>query len=169
MAFEEHFSGTSLDATNWFYRTGDAWGGTNRAENVWVEADADGNSNLHIDFKYEDINNDGTSEYTGGGIISRKNFVYGYYEVRAKLYGATKGLHQSFWTMGTSNSSDVNNGLMPAKNQVLEMDGFEVDSTSSGTLSTNSHYYIPTHVSNGSANHSIYTTNWFVMGYENGI
>lgn len=166
LLFEDHFSGTSLNTNNWVCRTGDVFGGINRQENVWVGSDSDSNTNLHMDFKYEDFNNDGTAEYTGGGVISRKNFGYGYYEVRAKLYGASKGLHQSFWTMGTSNSVDVNSGLAPANNQVLEIDGFEVDSATPNTIGTNSHYYIPSHVSNGSANHSIDTTNWFVMGYE---
>ena len=40
-------------------------------------------------------------QYTGGGIISRERFHYGYYEARAKMFGGA-GWHESIWAMAVT-------------------------------------------------------------------
>ncbi|WJH33567.1 discoidin domain-containing protein [Paenibacillus sp. CC-CFT747] len=162
LLYEDHFQGNALNENDWSYRTDSRFGGYNLAQNVRVAPDVDGNSNLYIDFKYEDYNHDGKMDYTGGGVISRHNFGYGYYEIRTKLYGGSKGLHQSFWTMGTNNGNDI----MPVNNTVLEIDGFEVDSGTPGHIGSNTHYYIPNPNPLGGPSVDVDTTQWFTMGYE---
>jgi len=158
LLFADEFAGEKLDTDVWDYRTGlrQPHGGWNLPENVRVGVDADGNTCLFIDFKYEDFNRDGKMEYTGGGVISKPLFGYGYYEVRAKLYGESKGLHSSFWSMGADGN----------RNQVLEIDGFEVDSVNPDLLLLNGHWYVPSHERAFGLEYRQDTTEWFVMGYE---
>lgn len=91
LSFYEDFDGEQLNTSEWNYRIGTALGGRNIPKNVRVQ-----DSKLFLDFKYEDYDNDGTSEYTCGGIFTKRSFGYGYYEIKAKLYKDSPGLHQSF-------------------------------------------------------------------------
>ncbi len=167
LLYEDHFNGSSINYSDWFERTGIRLGGVNLPQNVRVS-----NSILKIDYKYEDFDNNGSNEYTCGGIISKHNFGYGYYEVKARLYQDTLGLHQSFWNMGSNyNMFDAYTDLveqdkMPYYNQVLEIDGFEVDSKKPNEINVNNHIYSP--VRQFSAKSSIYrnTADWFTMGFE---
>ena len=139
LLFEDEFNGDRLNEEDWCYRlrprTTDITG-LNRKENVRL---ADGK--LHIDFRLEDASE---KVYSGGGVISRKLFHYGYYEVRCKLFGASPGLHSSFWLMGLQ--SDVwesmtgeTNLEWPRENQLIEIDGYEIDSRHPGEISTGYH------------------------------
>lgn len=175
LVYQDDFSGTSVDESNWFYRenrdpTKTYAGGFSRKSNVSVSG-----GTLKVAFRKEDVDGNGTSnEYTGGGLISKHNFGYGYYETRAKLLGGINGFHQSFWSMGlpygdpTSPGYDalVNAGVMPYYGRTIEIDGFEQDSNTSWQVKTNGHDYWPTHTQTGSNSHSVDSTNWFVMGYE---
>lgn len=105
-------------------------------------------------------------KYKAGGVISTHTFGYGYYQIYGKLYDGSAGFHQSFWTMGTNNTTLVANDQLPAFNQVLEIDGFEQDSKD-GELGSNHHTYNPSNQS------SIAQTTipnpggtWFTMGFE---
>ncbi|HHT25856.1 MAG TPA: family 16 glycosylhydrolase [Firmicutes bacterium] len=167
LTYEDHFTGDGLNTNDWFYRTGTKWDSYNLPSNVRVGPDAAGNSNLYIDFKQADYNMDGKLDYSAGGIISRNPFGYGYYEVRAKLYGATPGLHQSFWTMGSFSGEDVQSGQAPRLGALLEIDGFEVDSENSSRLNVTIHRHFPEAYSYpGRARFEIDTTNWFTWGFE---
>ncbi len=119
LLFEENFSGDTLDATRWRPRTDrrqNAYlNGLNRAENISV---SDGF--LRIVARTEQI--DGKTEYTGGGVISRNQFGYGYYESRSRPFMDGKGVHSAFWQAG---------GAMP-NNSIFEIDGYEIDSTHLG-------------------------------------
>jgi beta-glucanase (GH16 family) len=167
LTYEDHFAGNALNTDDWFYRTGTKWDSYNLPNNVRVGPDAAGNSNLYIDFKQADYNMDGKLEYSAGGVISRNPFGYGYYEVRAKLYGATPGLHQSFWTMGSFSGEDVQSGQAPRLGALLEIDGFEVDSENSSRLNVATHRHFPENSSYpGKARFEVDTTNWFTWGFE---
>ena len=137
-AYADEFDGTALNTGDWYYRiTGQYSGGYNRAENV-----STANGALRLRYGYEDVTGDGQPERTGGGIMSRSNFGYGYYQVCAKLFTATSGLHTAFWSMGVRHdisgaggdpriNQDIDAGLQPENNQLYEIDGFEHDSPDS--------------------------------------
>lgn len=162
LSFYEDFDGEQLNISEWNYRIGTALGGRNIPKNVRVQ-----DSKLFLDFKYEDYDNDGTSEYTCGGIFTKRSFGYGYYEIKAKLYKDSPGLHQSFWSSGTSSVFDVIKDAAPASNLTTEIDGFEVDSYRTSSVY---HGVIDWTAGNNSVYHGdgsdIDTSQWFTCGYE---
>ena len=115
LLFEDNFAGTNLNESDWNYRLGPRTGtginGLNLKENVFVADSA-----LHIVAKQETIN--GKLENTGGGIISKHQFGYGYYETLSKPFMAGKGVHSAFWQAGGSASN----------NRIFEIDSYEIDS-----------------------------------------
>ena len=125
LLFADEFDGTALNEAHWGYRVGerkgDYFNGLNLKENVSV---SDGH--LRIASKVETIK--GKTEYTGGGIISKAQFGYGYYECLSKPFMAGKGVHTSFWQRG---------GSVP-NNNIFEIDSYEIDSTQ--YLATNNLY-----------------------------
>ncbi len=121
LMFEDNFEGSQLNEAAWFYREGPRTSGTwinglSRKENVLLK-----DGNLVIRCKVEEIN--GKTENTGGGVISRGNFGYGYYETRSKPFMAGKGVHSAFWQAGSyrDNKWDGNNSI-------FEIDSYEIDS-----------------------------------------
>lgn len=175
LSFYEEFDGDELNRNEWNYRTGytSNTGGVSLPRNVRVQ-----DSKLYLDFKREDYNNDGIVDYTGGGIISKRHFGYGYYEVRAKLYGETPGLHQSFWTAGYEHPGDIEEEIAPASNIGIEIDGFEVDSMyansdhpNGGNVAHGGHDWTKgliegDHISFTGNRTRLDTTQWFTCGYE---
>ena len=116
LLYEDHFVGNTLNERDWQYRTGRRTGmgymdGLNLKENVFVKDSA-----LHIAVKHEMIN--GKWENTGGGIISKHNFGYGYYETLSKPFMEGHGVHTSFWQRGGANPN----------NNIFEIDSYEIDS-----------------------------------------
>lgn len=115
LLFEDNFVGTNLNESDWNYRLGPRTGtginGLNLKENVYVADSA-----LHIVAKQETIN--GKLENTGGGIISKHQFGYGYYETLSKPFMEGKGVHSAFWQAGGSASN----------NRIFEIDSYEIDS-----------------------------------------
>jgi hypothetical protein len=167
LTFEDDFSADTLNDAYWYYRTDTKWDGYNLPGNVRLGQDEAGRTNLYIDFKKQSLSNYGGAQWTGGGIISRHNMGYGYYEVSAKLYGDTPGFHQSFWSRGTGAIEDVVAGKTPQRNGVMEIDGFEVDSVTYDRVSSTVHQHFP--VVSQFPNRSHYTmdtTEWFTWGYE---
>lgn len=116
LLFEDNFDGDTLNTKNWYYRTDHRTGGGymdgwNRKENVRVK-----DGILYIDCRHEMLN--GKMENTGGGVITLKNFGYGYYECKSKPFMAGRGVHTSFWQTGGTNP------------RVFEIDSHEIDSKS---------------------------------------
>ncbi|MCF8214673.1 MAG: family 16 glycosylhydrolase, partial [Chitinophagaceae bacterium] len=116
LLYEDHFVGNTLNERDWQYRTGRRTGmgymdGLNLKENVFVKDSA-----LHIAVRHEMI--DGKWENTGGGIISKHNFGYGYYESLSKPFMEGHGVHTSFWQRGGANPN----------NNIFEIDSYEIDS-----------------------------------------
>ncbi len=133
--------GTGLDESEWFYREGDKAICTNQPENVTVD-----DGLLHIAFDeldepYGDI------VTSCGGVVSKRWFGYGYYEVRAKLWGE-QGFHSAFWTTGLSAYIPDVPGYTGPHNRINEIDGFEVDSHAPDKLAYHSHWFMPGHVGN---------------------
>lgn len=116
LLFEENFVGNKLNEDIWEFRTGRRTGmgymdGLNLKENVYVKDSA-----LHVAIKHELIN--GKWENTGGGVISKLNFGYGYYECLSKPFMEGHGVHTSFWQRGSSTPN----------NNIFEIDSYEIDS-----------------------------------------
>jgi beta-glucanase (GH16 family) len=117
LAWADEFNGTSLDLSQWDYRTDTKMWSHQAPENVSV---ADGK--LIITVKKE-----ANGKHTGGGVISKRQFEYGYYEARFKVPPGS-GWHTSFWAM-IYNAKDT----VPAKAQ--EIDFCEQDSVKTTTYS----------------------------------
>lgn len=102
LAFDDEFSGNTLDRSKWNYRYGEKLGGNNLSRNVTVS-----NGALHILLKKETsfietdtgyTNIPARSPYTCGGIISKGTFDTGYYECSVR-FPPDSGWHTSFWTI----------------------------------------------------------------------
>jgi hypothetical protein len=127
LLFSENFAGNTLNEANWRYRIDRRTGygymdGLNLKENVYVKDSA-----LHVVLKRERIN--GKLENTGGGVISKHNFGYGYYECLSKPFMAGHGVHSSFWQRGGANPN----------NNIFEIDSYEIDA---GTWVATNNLYV---------------------------
>lgn len=117
LLYEEAFKGDSLNTNDWRYREGFRGGGSmfnnslNRSQNVSVS-----NNELHIATYQEMV--DGKLCNTGGGVISRHQFGYGYFETLSKPFMGARGVHSSFWQAGGCRGN----------NNLFEIDGYEIDS-----------------------------------------
>lgn len=126
LLFNEEFKGDTLNTNDWIYREGRREGlgwvdGFNAKENVYVKDNA-----LHIICRREKLND--RWENTGGGIISKRDFGYGYYECLSKPFMAGHGVHTSFWQRGSLRNN----------NDIFEIDSYEIDSKQ--YLATNNLY-----------------------------
>jgi len=126
LLFDESFTADTLNTNRWYYReglrTGTGINGLNLKENVFVK-----DGMLHVVAKYEKIND--VYQNTGGGIITKDDFGYGYYECLSKPFMAGRGVHSAFWQRGS---------VTPNKT-VFEIDSYEIDSKS--YMATNNLYY----------------------------
>lgn len=117
LLYEESFDGIQLNANDWSYRLDRRQGGTfnalNRAENVYIK-----DGLLHISVRQDTI--DGVIENTGGGVISKQLFGFGYYETLSKPFMEGTGVHSAFWQAG---GADPN-----VENRIFEIDSYEIDS-----------------------------------------
>lgn len=111
-AWGDEFDGNALDASQWTYRTDSKMWSTQLPDNVSV---ADGK--LSIALKKQQNQKYG---YTGGGIITKRPFEYGYYEARFKVPPGS-GWHTSFWAMAYNDKNTA-----PQRTQ--EIDFCEQDS-----------------------------------------
>jgi hypothetical protein len=136
LAWSDEFNGPALDTTKWNYRTDTRFWSLQRAANVRVS-----NGSLYLDLKKETF---GTTSYTGGGVISKKLFRYGYYEARMKVPPGS-GWHSSFWMMKANR---------PATDTVsIELDAIENDSVTPLKYGVNTHRHLPTpHLTYGNKN-----------------
>ncbi len=134
LAWSDEFNGTALDTGKWNYRTDTRFWSLQRAANVRVA-----NGSLHLDLKKETF---GTTSYTGGGVISKSLFRYGYYEARMKVPPGS-GWHSSFWMMKANRPS--------TDTIAIELDAIENDSVTPLKYGVNTHRHLPTpHLTYGS-------------------
>ncbi len=90
LVFSDEFEGEKIDTRKWGFRLDSKLLSTQRPENISVK-----NGNLEIALRKESFRG---KPYTGGGVISRQKFVYGYYEARFQTPPA-EGWHTAFWAM----------------------------------------------------------------------
>jgi len=90
LSWSDEFNGNALNTDEWTCRIDSKMWSAQVPQNVSV---VDGK--LIIALKKEKV---GKQNHTGGGIISKRAFEYGYYEARFKV-PLGSGWHTSFWTM----------------------------------------------------------------------
>lgn len=152
LAWSDEFNGTAVDTSKWDYRTDTRYWSKQLAANV-----SESSGILNLNLKKETI---GTTNYTAGGVISKKLFRYGYYEARMK-FPPGRGWHSSFWMYKNNR---------PATDTVaIELDAIENDSINPLTYSVNVHRHLPTpHVTFGTK--AVYppslSANFHVIGCE---
>lgn len=91
LSWHDEFDGDAVNTDTWAYRLDSNWGSTQKQQNVSV-----GNGRLRIELKKDAEDKKG---YTGGGVISKKQFNFGFYEARF-IVPRTRGWHTSFWLTG---------------------------------------------------------------------
>jgi len=120
LVWSDEFDGTRLDTNKWFYRLDSNWSSTQQAQNVTVQ-----DGKLRIALRQERVYG---KNYTGGGIISKRNFGCGYYEARFKV-PATLGWHTSFWLSAyDENNPNKVGGIGLHEMDVCEQDSWKHDS-----------------------------------------
>jgi beta-glucanase (GH16 family) len=125
LAFSDDFNGDALDTNTWVYRTDSKALSTQLPANVSV---SDGL--LHLAVKKEDSKK---MHYTGAGIISIKEFTYGYYECRFKTPPG-KGWHTSFWTMKHNGKGDTGPKAADQEIDICEQDSVNHHDYSAGVI-----------------------------------
>lgn len=130
--FADEFDGSSVNESHWVYRLDRRGGeanfsgirGLNRKENVRV---SDGLLRVRVDQEVID----GKKENTGGGIITKKRFGYGYYECRYRpLMTGNGGVHTAFWQRGPAANvlaGQLLDPTTPRQNILFEIDSSEID------------------------------------------
>ncbi|HOY95234.1 MAG TPA: glycoside hydrolase family 16 protein [Catalimonadaceae bacterium] len=131
LRFSDEFNGTAVDTTKWQFRTDSKHWSTQLPLNNVVK-----DGLLQIQLKKETVRN---MAYTGGGLISKDTFGYGYYETRM-MTPKGAGWHSSFWLMGYDGSG----GTSPS-NTATEIDILENDSKITLGYRTNLHIWKGTH------------------------
>ena len=139
LVWQDEFDGDALNKAEWSIRTGVRFAADNTAGNVSV-----GGGLLHLAVRKE---KSGEADYTAGGVISKREFKYGYYEARYRVPRGA-GWHTSFWMMKNSGGSTGNR---------QEIDVCEQDSEELTSYGMNLHTHAPTHV--GQAGRRVKTPN----------
>ena len=139
LAWADEFNAGTLDTNKWDFRTDSKMWSTQKPENVSVR-----DGKLILTVKKE---NAGDKYYTGGGIISKSGFKYGYYESRFKVPPGA-GWHTSFWML----KHDGKGGTSPTAS-AQELDVCENDSVTLTNYGVNVHKWNPLpHISQGHKN-----------------
>ena len=126
LAWSDEFNGTALDMNNWDYRTDSKMWSTQQAQNVSV---SDGHLVLALKAEHAEH-----KAFTGGGVISKRRFEFGYFEARFKVPPGS-GWHTSFWTApyGDPKSKPI------AENDICEQDSVNLTSYSAGIIAWAEH------------------------------
>ena len=114
LVFEDTFDDGVIDTSKWKYRTDIRELSSQKAANV-----TESGGNAVITLKAE---TDRGKSYTGGGLITKQPFRYGFYETRVRI-NAGPGWHTAFWN---KYAADGTTAFDPAAK--TEIDGFEIDS-----------------------------------------
>jgi beta-glucanase (GH16 family) len=153
LAWSDEFNGSGLDTAKWHYRTDSKLWSTQLPADLSIAG-----GNLVLTLKKEDA---GGMHYTGGGIISKRTFQYGYYECRFRI-DAGDGWHSSFWLMKYDGARGTG-----TKTAELELDVVENDSIHPDSYGTTTHKWPPPHLALG--HEQITTTRlagYYVYGCE---
>lgn len=126
--WRDEFDGTKLDISKWAYRADNKHRSIQLPENVAVKE-----GSLVLDLKVLEEPFQGQMA-SGAGIVSKKQFRYGYYEVRAKLGDGIdqdkdgkidEGWHHAFWAMAASIDDQNKVSTTYPGIRRTEIDGYE--------------------------------------------
>jgi beta-glucanase (GH16 family) len=131
LVFEDGFDGTAVDTTRWNYRADISKNPSGTAAMSWQRPDnvSVGGGNMQIALVQSP---DPTkAPFSGGGLISKRKFRYGYYETRMKI-NQGGGWHSAFWMMDWDAVNQK-----PTPTRATEIDAFEIDSGSPKNMREN--------------------------------
>jgi beta-glucanase (GH16 family) len=121
LQWNDDFAGGVLDATKWSYRTDIKAKSAQLPANVSV----DSSGHMNIALRQQPF---GGQDFTGGGIVSKESFRYGYFQVKAKTT-TNPGWHSAFWMFAGDGATTYAPGAF------TEIDDFEIDSAAQGVIS----------------------------------
>ncbi len=135
LTWSDEFDAAALDTSKWDFRTDSKHWSTQKPENVEVSG-----GTLKLRVKKEEA---GDKHYTGGGVISKAAFRYGYHEARMKVPPGA-GWHTSFWMMlhNGKGGTDPNAACQ-------ELDVIENDSIHKNSYGVNVHKWKGEHIAFG--------------------
>lgn len=163
LAWQDEFNGDSLDQSKWDFRTDTKDWSVQLPRNISLR---DGNLWItvnKIDENGEDLNTTasalsktfygyvpegGPGTYTGGGVISKETFGYGYFEARMRIM-AGKGWHSSFLLMKHDGTGGTSTSVADLELDIIENDSIDPVSFSintqrwKGEHATHSHKGVP--------------------------
>ncbi len=114
LVWSDEFKTPAVDTNEWKFREGPGSHSYQQAQNVTIQQDG-----LHIAENQEEH---GKFQYTGGGVITKRTWRYGYFETLVKAGGS--GWHEAFWSTGTG-ADDKNNYTRDG--HTIEIDCMEHD------------------------------------------
>lgn len=123
--FEDNFDGTAVDTAKWNYRadtTRPPSGGSPLSWQRPGNVSLDGAGMMRIALTKNDPATSPPAPFSGGGLISKAKFRYGYYETRVAM-NPLYGWHSAFWMMDWDPVAQT-----PTPTRSTEIDGFEIDS-----------------------------------------
>jgi beta-glucanase (GH16 family) len=120
LQWSDNFSGGTLDVTKWNYRTDIKAKSAQLPANISVS-----NGHMNIAVRHQNF---GGKEFTGGGIVSKAAFRYGYFVAEAKTT-RNPGWHSSFWMLAGSGVTTYAPGAL------TEIDDFEINSSAPDVIS----------------------------------
>lgn len=138
LVWSDEFNNSELNAEKWNYRTDSRMWSTQKPENVKLSG-----GKLKLNLKKEEA---GGMHYTGGGVISKQAFRYGYYEASMKTPPGA-GWHTSFWMMQHNSKSKTG----PTAT-CQELDVIENDSIHKQSYGVNVHKWTGGHLAFGGKN-----------------
>lgn len=121
LQWSDNFAGDILDSTKWNYRT------DVKAYSAQVPANISLDLSNHMNISLLQQSFAGKN-FTGGGIVSKASFRYGYYEVQAQTT-ANPGWHTSFWLYAGNGATTY------VPTSYTEIDDFEIDSDTPNSIS----------------------------------
>ena len=139
LTWSDEFDADSLDRSKWDFRTDTKHWSTQLPRNI-----AFSDSNLLITLNkiahdgtdlnttaavlsksfYGYVPEGGEGQYTGGGVISKDAFGYGYFETRMRIM-AGKGWHSSFWLMSHDGSGGTGTAAADLELDIVENDSID--------------------------------------------
>lgn len=159
LVWHDEFSGNEIDESKWQYRLDcKHWSKQEKANNLVSNGvyrillkkervECPGNKWLQPGQKEGEVPAE-VVQYTGGGIISKRLFHYGFYEARLKTPSGA-GWHSSFWMMQYLHKPENNDSLAfnplddPTLNSHIELNPFENDSIDPTHYQTDAHQWKP--------------------------
>ena len=154
LVFSDEFEQEKLNRADWAYRVDNKHRSLQREENVSLRDGV-----LHLDLKVLQEPLEGKLA-TGAGIVSKKQFKYGYFEVRARLgipNQKERGWHHSFWAQAATINDKGYVATTYPEHRRTEIDCYE---------NPTEHRHEPKQ--NGLANFSQHVIVWLPNGKEGG-